>query len=95
MGRQHDVIRHHAPEAQSFIQTKGHRHRPLSETERARNRTKSQVRAKVEHVFLVMKQIFGWVKVRDRGLAKNTNWLLVTCGLTNLYMARHRLLAGA
>jgi transposase, IS5 family len=92
---QHDVIRHHAPEAQSFIQTKAHRHRPLSETERARNRTKSQVRAKVEQVFWVMKQIFGWVKVRYRGLAKNTNWLLVTCGLTNLYMARHRLLAGA
>ena len=92
---QHDVIRHHAPAAQSFIQTQAHRHRLLSETERARNRAKSQVRAKVEHGFLVMKHIFGWVNVRDRGLAKNTNWLLVTGGLTNLYMARHRLLAGA
>jgi hypothetical protein len=37
---------------------KAHRHRPLSETERARNRMKSQVRAKVEHVFLVIKRIF-------------------------------------
>ena len=91
---QRDVIRQHAPGARSFIQTKAHRHRPLSEAARARNRTKSKVRAKVEHVFLVMKRIFGWAKVRYRGLAKNTHWLFVTCGLTNLYLARRRLLAG-
>ena len=91
---QRDVIQQHVPGAKSFVQTKAHRHRPLSETERARNRTKSKVRAKVEHVFLVMKQIFGWAKVRYRGLAKNTNWLFVTCGLTNLFLARRRLLAG-
>jgi IS5 family transposase len=90
---QREVIQQHAPEAKSFIQAKAHRHRPLSETERARNRTKSKVRAKVEHVFLVMKRIFGWAKVRYRGLAKNTNWFFVTCGLTNLYLARRRLLA--
>ena len=88
------VIQQHAPEAKSCIQAKAHRHRPLSEAERARNRTKSKVRAKVEHVFLVMKRIFGWVKVRYRGLAKNTNWLFVTCGLTNVYLARRCLLAG-
>ena len=91
---QRDVIQQHVPGAKSFVQTKAHRHRPLSETERARNRTKSKVRANVEHVFLVMKQIFGWAKVRYRGLAKNTNWLFVTCGLTNLFLARRRLLAG-
>jgi len=89
-----DVIQQYAPGAKSFIQAKAHRHRPLSEAERARNRTKSKVRAKVEHVFLVIKQIFGWSKVRYRGLAKNTNWLFVTCGLTNLYLVRGRLLAG-
>jgi IS5 family transposase len=91
---QRQVIQRHAPRAQSFIQTKAHRHRPLSEAERACNRTKSKVRAKVEHAFLVMTRIFGWAKVRYRGLAKNTNWLLVTCGLTHLYLARRRLLAG-
>ena len=90
---QRDVIRQHAPEATSFIQAKAHRHRPLSEDERARNRTKSKVRAKVEHVFLVIKRIFGWAKVRYRGLAKNTNWLFVSCGLANLYLARRHLLA--
>jgi IS5 family transposase len=56
---QRDVIRQHAPKAKSFVQTKAHRHRPLSETLRARNHTKSKVRAKVEHAFLVIKRIFG------------------------------------
>jgi IS5 family transposase len=90
-----DVIQHHAPQAQCFIQTKAHRHRPLSEDERARNRTKSKVRAKVEHAFLVIKRIFGWAKVRYRGLAKNTHWLFISCGLANLYVARRRLLVAA
>jgi IS5 family transposase len=91
---QRDVIRQHAPEARNFIQAKAHRHRPLSEAERARNRTKSKVRAKVEHVFLVMKQIFGWATVRYRGLAKNTHWLFISCGLANLYLVRRHLLVG-
>lgn len=76
---QRDVIRQHAPKAKSFVQTKAHRHRPLSEEERDRNRTKSNVRAKVEQAFLVIKRIFGWAKVRYRGLAKNTHWLQISC----------------
>jgi len=90
---QRNVIRQHAPHAANWVQAKAHRHRPLSETERARNRTKSKVRAKVEHVFLVLKRIFGWAKVRYRGLAKNTHWLFISCGLANLYVVRQRLLA--
>jgi IS5 family transposase len=89
-----DVIQRHAPRAKSFVQTKAHRHRPLSATERARNRRKSKVRAKVEHAFSVIKRIFGWARVRYQGLAKNTHWLRISCGLANLYMARRRLLAG-
>ncbi len=92
---QRDVIRQHAPKARIFVQAKAHRHRPLSEEERARNRTKSKVRAKVEHAFLVIKRIFGWVKVRYRGLAKNAHWLSISCGLANLYVARRRLMVGA
>ncbi len=92
---QRDVIRQHAPRAKSFVQANAHRHRPLSVEARARNRTKAKVRAKVEHAFLVIKRIFGWTKVRYRGLAKNTHWLQISCGLANLYLARRRLLAGA
>ncbi len=91
---QREVIRQHASKAKSFVQAKASRHRPRSEEERTRNRTKSKVRAKVEHVFLVIKRIFGWAKVRYRGLAKNTHWLQISCGLANLYVARRRLLTG-
>ncbi|WHZ22369.1 MAG: Mobile element protein [Nitrospira sp.] len=91
---QREVIQQHASEATSFIQANAHRHRPLSEADRAKNRTKSKVRAKVEHAFLVIKRIFGWTKARYRGLDKNTNWLFISCGLANLYVIRWRLLAG-
>mgnify|MGYP003291519934 CR=1 FL=1 len=92
---QRDVIRELAPYARNCIQSKATRHQPLSDDERSRNRTKSKVRAKVEHVMLVIKRIFGWAKVRYRGLAKNIHWLqisCVTCGLTNLYVARRHVL---
>ena len=60
--------------------------------EKAKNRHKSRVRAKVEHVFGVIKNIFGFRKVRYRGLAKNLHRLEVTAALANLYMVRRRLL---
>ena len=60
---------------------------------KARNRTKSQARAKVEHCFGVIKRVFGFAKVRYRGLDKNANRLFVTCALANLlFLVRHRLL---
>ena len=51
-------------------------------------RLKARMRAKVEHPFRYIKQVFGYEKVRYRGLAKNTNRLLVLAGLTNLMIAR-------
>ena len=89
---QGEAIHACAPQAQDFTNKKGRRNRPLSEADKATNRTKSQVRAKVEHPFHVLKRVFGFVKVRYRGLAKNANWLFVACGLVNLYMARRHLL---
>ncbi|GIX21510.1 MAG: IS5 family transposase [Gammaproteobacteria bacterium] len=86
------VIRERAPKAMDFTQKKGNRHRRLTDAERAKNRSKSRVRAKVEHPFLVLKRIFGFTKVRYRGLAKNANRLFVACALVNLYMVRRRLL---
>jgi len=89
---QDEVLRKHAPKAQDFTNKKGNRYRHLTEEDRARNRTKSKVRAKVEHPFLVIKRIFGFRKVCYRGLNKNANRLFVVCGLTNLYLARRHLL---
>ena len=85
------VIREMAPQAQDFIQQKGARYRPLSEEQRARNRTQSKVRAKVEHPFQVMKRVFGFTHVRYRGLVKNTHRVQVTCALVNLFLARRGL----
>lgn len=53
---------------------------------------KASVRAKVEHPFRVIKRQFGYVKVRYRGLAKNTSQVLTLFALSNLWMARRRLL---
>jgi len=59
---------------------------------KAKNKTQSRVRAKVEHAFGVIKNIFGFVKVCYKGLEKNANRLFATCALANLFMARRHLL---
>lgn len=64
--------------------------RMLDEAERL----KASVRAKVEHPFRVVKRQFGYVKVRYRGLKKNTAQLTTLFALSNLWMARGRLLQG-
>jgi Transposase and inactivated derivatives, IS5 family len=53
---------------------------------------KAQIRAKVEHVFLKIKQQFGYSKVRYRGLAKNANRLHVLAAFTNLITCKKHLL---
>ena len=89
---QTDVIRARAPRARDFTNPSYRGRGWVNEVEKAKNRTKSQVRAKVEHVFGVIKRVFGFQKVRYRGLAKNLHRLEVTAALTNLYMVRRRLL---
>ncbi len=54
---------------------------------------KARIRAKVEHPFRVIKRQFGHVKVRYRGLAKNTAQLHTLFALCNLWMARRHLMA--
>jgi IS5 family transposase len=53
---------------------------------------KASVRAKVEHPFRVLKRQFGYTKVRYRGLAKNTAQIVTLFALSNLWMARRRLM---
>jgi IS5 family transposase len=66
----------------------------VDERIRAVNRTKSRVRAKVEHAIGVIERVFGFQKLRYRGLAKNRHRLEVTAGLANLFMVRRQLLHG-
>lgn len=54
---------------------------------------KASVRAKVEHPFRVVKRQFGYTKVRFRGLAKNTAQIVTLFALSNLWMARKKLMA--
>ncbi len=81
-----------APDALDRTNRRGSRGRRLSEDERARNRTKSGVRAKVAHPFLILKRIFGFEKVCYRGIDKNSNRLYATCALVNIYIQRRYLL---
>jgi len=52
---------------------------------------KASIRAKVEHPFRVIKRQFGHVKVRYRGLSKNTAQLHTLCALANLWLVRRKL----
>ena len=64
----------------------------LTEHQRFINRRRSAARARVEHVFHVVKRLWGFSKVRYRGLAKNTARLYTAFALANLYLLRRRLL---
>jgi transposase, IS5 family len=92
---QREVIRKHAPKATDFTNRRYRYKSGIDELQRAKNKTKSSVRAK--YPLLIIKRIFGFVKTRYKGLAKNTHQLFVTCALTNLYLMRRRLwrLSGA
>lgn len=65
---------------------------PLSHTERIINRLRSATRARGEHAFHVVKNLWGFTKVRYRGLAKNTARLFTMFALANLYLLRRRLM---
>jgi IS5 family transposase len=66
--------------------------RRLSAHQRRLNRLRSATRARGEHAFRVVKQLWGYSKVRYRGLAKNTARLFTMFALANLYLVRRRLL---
>jgi IS5 family transposase len=67
-------------------------HRPLTARWRAINRTRSRTRARGEHPFHVVKRLWGFAKVRYRGIAKNLARAYSLFALTNLYLVRRQLL---
>lgn len=64
----------------------------LSRTQKKRNQKISQIRAKVEHCFRVVKCQFGYKKVRYKGLKKNQTQMLSLFTLVNFYTQREKLL---
>ena len=88
---QSETIRQCSPRARDWTQRRYRYKDRIDEGEREKNRSKSRVRSKVEHVFGVIKLKFGFVKVRYRGLKKNANRFFASCALANLYLHRKRL----
>lgn len=62
--------------------------RPLKTLRQAIEKTKASIRAKVEHPFHVIKNLFDYRKVRDKGLAKNQAQLFSLFALANLVLAK-------
>ena len=91
---QKELIGSKAPKARDF--TNQRTRRPggiVDEAIRAKNRNKSKIRARVEHVFGVVKRLWGFAKVRYRGLAKNATRAFTALALANIYLGRQGLMA--
>jgi transposase, IS5 family len=90
---QGEAIRKAAPQAQDMTSRRTRYGKIVDELQRRKNRTKAKIRAKVEHPFRILKRVFGFVKVRFRGLKKNHDHLCAAFALVNLYLHRKRLVA--
>ncbi len=90
---QKDLIQAKAPKARDFTNQRIRYNGVVDEVAPAKNRNKSRVRARVEHVFDVVKRLWGFGKMRYRGLAKNATRAFAALTLVNIYLARRRLMA--
>jgi transposase, IS5 family len=90
---QKELIASKAPQAKDFTNQRVRWQGQIDEAARAKNRNKSRVRARVEHVFGVVKRLWGFAKVRYRGLAKNATRAFTALALANIYLSRRPLMA--
>jgi len=74
------------------VSRKGTPARPLAQSDKEWNRSQSRVRAKVEHAFGVVKNLWRYRKVRYRGIAKNAAQNFTLFALANLYLVRRQLI---
>jgi transposase, IS5 family len=82
--KQKQRLKELAPKARDFTNKRAYKNRPLTDADKETNRRKSAVRSKVEHPFLTLKRIWGFAKVRYRGLAKNANRAFAMLAMLNL-----------
>lgn len=85
---QQELIASKAPNARDMTNQRVRESGPGAEIAQLLNKSKSRVRSRVEHVFAVVKRLWGFSKVRYRGLAKNATRAFVALGLANIFMAR-------
>lgn len=76
-----------------FTNQRTRRNGVVNEARKTKNRNKSRIRARVEHVFGVGKRLWGFGKVRYRGLQKNATRAFTAWALANIYLCRSRLMA--
>jgi IS5 family transposase len=74
------------------VNRRGTKRHPLTTHQKAINRSRSRTRARGEHPYLVVKRLWGFTKVRYRGLMKNAARAFTMFALANLYAVRRRLL---
>jgi IS5 family transposase len=87
------LITSKAPNARDFTNQRTRRNGVVNEILKGKNRNKSRIRARVEHVFGVVKRLWGFGKVRYRGLQKNATRAFTALALANIYLSRQRLMA--
>jgi IS5 family transposase len=91
---QQNLIHSKAPQAKDFTNERvGRAEAGGDEIKRRKNRNKSKIRSRVEHVFAVVKRLWGFSKVRYRGLAKNATRAFTVLALANIYLSRRHLMA--
>src|SRR5271170_4967543 len=88
---QTEAIHEAAPHAQDMTCRRTKYKDYVDEEAKRKNTAKARVRAKVEHPFRILKRVFGFTKVRYRGIWKNHQWLCAAFALVNLYQHRNRL----
>ena len=86
------LIEGKAPKARDFTNQRTRRGGIVDEAVRAKNRNKSRIRSRVELVFGVVKRLWGFGKVRYRGLQKNATRAFTALALANIYLGRQRLM---
>lgn len=70
------------------VNRRGSHHYPLTEHQKKINQSRSRTRARGEHAFRIVKRLWGFAKVRYRGLMKNTARAFASFALANLYLVR-------
>jgi IS5 family transposase len=90
---QKQLIASKAPKAKDFTNLRTRYRGFIDEALRVKNRNKSRIRSRVEHVFGVIKRLWGFGMVRYRGLQKNATRAFTALALANIYLGRQSLLA--
>ena len=92
---QKDLIASKALNAKDFTNQRTRRNGVVNEVLKGKNCNKSKIGARVEHVFGVVKRLWGFGKVRYRGLQKNATRAFTKLALANMYLGRQKLMAQA